>query len=496
LQDFSSANIEQLPALFLRLENLFLLDLDQAYIASGILLARCKQLKISAVMMARMYLIHSKMLWGKGQYHAAFYSVTQTLKKIRESSAFELKAEAYLWRGLCNLNLKRHVVSVEDFTYSVELALEYSQISIAIEAYVNISQIYYYAGQHEAAREILIIGYRLAVLLNDHKQITKSGIFLANNLNEAGEYTGALYLLHQIETSALLYGDMTWVVEAGKSIAISYAALGENELAELYFETMLAIALFNRAVWARSLTLVNYAEFLIKQQRHPEAIDCLIAAEQGINYFDYDYLQHQSTLLLVKAYKMTGEFEKALFEIKKYKNLSDVLFSNNVLSDLKGNGLNLSRLDRSRKKIIKTRQDFEHMLDLISPGESRSRYQQFQYRCANAPTDVRIIYMQFSGISAVKGQFLQKMSALLREFCLGESTWTKLPNLAYLIIPEHTFDAPEVIVAQLLEIINGFPWSWHALDAPLVDIQLISAEAAMDLLTPIQEGIEEIELFI
>lgn len=149
MQDFSSAHCEQLPALFLRLEQLFLLDLDQAYLASGILLARCKHLKVSAVVMARMYLIHSKMLWGKSQYHAAFYSITQTLKKIRESSAFESKAEAYLWRGLCNLNLKRHIVAVEDFTYSVELALEYSQISIAIEAYVNISQIYYYAGQHQ-----------------------------------------------------------------------------------------------------------------------------------------------------------------------------------------------------------------------------------------------------------------------------------------------------------------------------------------------------------
>lgn len=496
MQDFSSASSEQLPALFQRLEQLFLLNIDQAHLASGLLLARCKQLKISTAMMARMYLIHSKMLWGKGQYHAAFYSISQALKKIRESSALELKAEAYLWRGLCNLNLKRHVVAVEDFTHSVELALEFSQISIAIEAYVNISQIYYFAGQNDAAREILIIGYRLAVLLNDHKQITKSGIFLANNLNDIGEYENALYLLHQIEASALQYGDMTWVVEAGKSIAISYAALGKNDLAELYFESMLALAEFNHALWAKALTLVNYGSFLINQQRYVEAIECLLAAEEGVNYFDYGYLQHQSALLLVKAYKVTGEFKLALLEIKKYKALSEAILSNNILRNLKGRGLNLTRLDRSRKKIIKTRQDFEHMLDLISPGESSSRYLQFQHRCMNAPIDTQIIHLQFLNVAVIKGLFLQKISALLREFCLGESTWTKLSDLAYLIIPEPTSVAQESMLEQLIAIIQGFPWAWHGLTQPLFKVQLISTEAALHFLMPIEEGIEEIERFI
>ncbi|MGL6041244.1 MAG: tetratricopeptide repeat protein, partial [Deefgea sp.] len=496
MQEFSTVNIEQLPAMFQRLEGIFLLDIDQAYNASCVVLARCKQLKVSDSTMARMLLIHSKMLWGKGQYHAAFYSVAQTLKKIRESSSFELKSEAYLWRGLCNLSLKRHVVSVEDFTYSVELALEYSQISIAIEAYVNISQIYFFAGQLDAAREILMIGYRLAVLLNDHKQITKSGIFLANTLNDAGEYANALYLLRQIETSALQHGDMTWVVEVGKTIAISYVALGENELAELYFETMLAIANSNRALWAKSITLVSYGDFLIQQHRYAEGIDCLLGAQEGVNHFNYGYLQQKIAWLQSKAYKENGDFEKALIEIKKYKALSDVVFSNDMLSDLKGKGLNLSRLDRSRKKIYKTRQDFEQMLDLISPGESRARYQQFQYRCASASSEVAILHLQFAGISAVQGQFLQKVSALLREFCIGDSTWTKLPNLAYLLIPEQIGDSPQVMMDHLLEMMNGFPWSWHGLTAPIVDVKLVSPAQATQLLRPIKEGVVEIELLI
>jgi len=496
LQEFSSLSIEQLPAVFARLEALFLLDIEQAYIASSAVLARCKQLKVPDATMAKMLLIHSKMLWGKGQYHAAFYSVVLTLKKIRESSTFELKSEAFLWRGLCNLSLKRHVVAVEDFTYAVELALEYSQISIAIEAYVNISQIYFFAGQLDTAKEILIIGYRLAVLLNDHKQITKSGIFLANTLNDVGDYENALYLLRQIEASALQHGDMTWVVEVGKTIAISYVGLGRCELAELYFESMLAIADFNNALWAKAITLLSYGDFLIQQSRYAEGVNCLLKADEGVNHFDNGYLQQKIAHLKVRAYKADKDFKSALLEMKKYKSFSDAIFSSDLLSDLKGKGLNLSRLDRSRKKISKTRQDFEQMLDLISPGESRSRYQQFQYRCANASNDIPILHLQFSGISVVQGQFLQKISALLREFCLGDSTWTKLPNLAYLLILEDSSESTDALIRKLKEMIIGFPWAWHGLSAPQIEITEITSQQASELLQPIKKGGIEIELLI
>lgn len=496
MPEFSSASIEQLPAVFMRLEGLFLLDIEQAYRASAKVLARCKELKVPDTTMARILLIHTKMLWGKGQYHSAFYTLTQVLKKIRESSAFELKSEAYLWRGLCNLNLKRHVVAVEDFTYSVELALEYSQISIAIEAYVNISQIYFFAGQLDTAKEILIIGYRLAILLNDHKQITKSGIFLGNTLNDIGDYENALYLLRQAEVSALQHGDMTWVVEVGKAMAISYAALGKFEYAELYFESMLAIADFNNALWARAITLLNYSDFLIQQNRFEEGLDYLLEAEVGVNHFDNGYLQQKIAKLKVKAYKEKKDFQSALLELQNFKRLLDASFSSDLLSDLKGKSLNLSRLDRSRKKISKTRQDFEQMLDLISPGESRSRYQQFQYRCANASDEVIILHMQLFGVSVVQGQFLQKISALLREFCFGDSTWTKLANLSYLLILDVTETSIEVLITQLEEMVIGFPWAWHGLTPPRIVVKPISSLQATELLEPIQKGGMEIELLI
>nr|WP_314898951.1 hypothetical protein [uncultured Deefgea sp.] len=496
LQEFSSLSVEQLPAIFARLEGLFLLDIEQAHSASSLVLARCKQLKVSDATMAKILLIHSKMQWGKGQYHAAFYSVALTLRKIRDSSAFELKSEAYLWRGLCNLNLKRHVVAVEDFTYAVELALEYSQIGIAIEAYVNISQIYFFAGQLDAAKEILIIGYRLAVLLNDHKQITKSGIFLANTLNDVAGYENALYLLRQIEVSALQHGDMTWVVEVGKTMAISYVALGYFELAELYFKSMLAIAGFNNALWAKAITLLSYGDFLIQQGRYEEGLHCLLGAEDGVNYFDNSYLQQKISFLKVKTYKEKRDFKSALLEIKKYKQFSDTVFSSELLSDIKGKGLNLTRLDRSRKKISKTRQDFEQMLDLISPGESRSRYLQFQYRCANASDVSPILHLKFSGVSVVQGPFLQKISALLREFCLGDSTWTKLPNLAYLLILDASNESSNSLLSKLKALIIDFPWAWHGLTQPTIEVMVISVEQAAQLLQPIKKGGIEIELLI
>ena len=496
MQDFSSASNDQLPFFFQQLEELFLFDLDQAYVASCALLARCKQIEPSPLHLTKMHLLHSKMLWGKGQYHAALYAITQTLKIIQSHSLFELKAEAYLWRGQCNLNLKRHVIAVEDFTYAVELALEYSQISIAIESYVNISQIYYFAEQYDASKEILIIGYRLAVLLNDHKQITKSGIFLSNYLIESGDHASALYILNQIESSSLQYGDMTWVVEAGINIATAYAGINESELAEVYFESMLAISNFNHALWAKSLTLLKYGEFLIHQNRFEEAIDCLEVSVEGISQFDYGNVRQKSAKLLLCAYKHIGDFESALFEIKKYKQFSESLLSDHLLHGLKGNALNLSRLDRSRKKIITTRKNFEHMLDLISPGESRVRYQQFKLKCSSASTSVEVIHVQLLGLLYVTGLYLQKMNALLREFCLAESTWTKLPNFAYLIIPDQAYINSALALHQLEKVINGFPWRWHGLNPPEVKIQLIPLQSAMELLLPLEEGGQKNELLI
>ncbi|MCB5195620.1 hypothetical protein [Deefgea salmonis] len=496
MQDFSSASNDQLPFFFQQLEELFLFDIEQAYAASCALLARCKQMELSALQLTKMQLLHSKMLWGKGQYHAALYAITQILKKIQNHSLFELKAEAYLWRGQCNLNLKRHVIAVEDFTYAVELALEYSQISIAIESYVNISQIYYFAEQYDASKEILIIGYRLAVLLNDHKQITKSGIFLSNYLNESGDHASALYILNQIESSALQYGDMTWVVEAGVNIASAYAGMNETELAEVYFESMLAISNFNHALWAKSLTLLKYGEFLIYQNRFEEAIACLKIAVEGINQFDYGNVRQQSAKLLLNAYKHIGDFKSALCEIKKYKQFSESLLNNHLLHDLKGSALNLSRLDRSRKKIIKTRQNFEHMLDLISPGESRVRYQQFKLKCLSATCSIEIIHVQLLGLLYVTGLYLQKMNALLREYCLAESTWTKLPNFSYLIIPDQAYVNSAMALSQLVKIIDGFPWRWHGLNPPAVKIQLIPIQSAIELLSPLEEGGQKIELLI
>jgi hypothetical protein len=235
---------------------------------------------------------------------------------------------------------------------------------------------------------------------------------------------------------------------------------------------------------------------LIQQCRYAEGVHCLLGAEEGVNYFDYGYLQQKIAFLKVKAYKETGDFEHALFEIKKYKTYSDAVFSNDLLSDLKGKGLNLSRLDRSRKKISKTRQDFEQMLDLISPGESRSRYLQFQYRCANASSDVPILHLQFSGFSVVQGQFLQKISALLREFCVGDATWTKLPNLAYLLILEDLREPTENLIVHLKEMIIDFPWAWHGLSAPVIEVTQISSQQASQLLQPIKSGVVEIELLI
>ena len=496
MQDFSTASNDQLPIFFKQLEELFLFDIEQAYVASCSLLARCKQIEPSVLNLTKMHLLHSKMLWGKGQYHAALYAINQVLKKIQNYSLFELKAEAYLWRGQCNLNLKRHVIAVEDFTYAVELALEYSQIGIAIESYVNISQIYYFAGQFDASKEILIIGYRLAVLLNDHKQIAKSGIFLSNYLNESGDYASALYILNQIESSALQYGDMTWVVEAGINIASAYAGMNENELAEVYFESMLAISNFNRALWAKSLTLLKYGEFLIQQNRFEEAIFYLNIADEGINQFDYGNVRQQSAKLLFNAYKHIGDFKSALVEVKKYKHFSEALLSNHLLHDLKGNALNLSRLDRSRKKIIKTRQNFEHMLDLISPGESRVRYQQFKIKCLSATCSMQIIHIQLLGLLYVTGLYLQKMNALLREFCMAESTWTKLPNFAYLIIPDQAYANPDMALNQLIKIIDGFPWRWHGLSPPAVKIQLIPIQSAIEMLSPLEEGGQKVELLI
>ncbi|MBM5574901.1 hypothetical protein [Deefgea sp. CFH1-16] len=136
------------------------------------------------------------------------------------------------------------------------------------------------------------------------------------------------------------------------------------------------------------------------------------------------------------------------------------------------------------------------MLDLISPGESRVRYQQFKLKCFSASNSVKVIHVQLLGLLYVTGLYLQKMNALLREFCLAESTWTKLPNFAYLIIPDQAYVNSAAALNQLEKVIDGFPWRWHGLNPPVVKIQLISLQAAIELLLPLEDGGKKNELFI
>lgn len=479
--DISTAGVDDLPAACQLLEDQFLLDINVALASSQQLMARCRELH--APEMARPWLLHAKMLWGVGNYPQALLASNQALQCIRNENALHLLAEHYLQRGLIQMSLKRNGVAAEDYATAIEVALNRGQISVAIEAFISISQSYGMMGMNEDARRMLELGHRLALSINDHKQIGKSAIFLAGNLILRDNHREALRILRQSEPSLLRHGDMTWLVECGNYIGVCYLHLGEHELAGLYFESMFALARAMNALWSRAVTSINYGRYLLETGRPADALGILLDMQDGARQFDMGFLQRESLQLLCRSCRELGDYGQALTYLRQYETLMLTLLQHGMAQTAGGSPLHRPRLEHIRRKITQMMGEFEYMANLFAPGEVGVRSQQMRMRCLRAPPGTTLLHLTVRPDAQSPDLAEQRLHRILWRELGNDNLWLCLQAHAYLIYPVQQDATSLARLQETLETaLDCFPWRWHALEPPQPVLVRISRDAALQLL--------------
>ncbi|MBE9608106.1 hypothetical protein [Chitinilyticum piscinae] len=479
--DLRTVSADDLPAACQLLEDLFLQDINIALASSQQLMARCREL--DSIKRARPWLLHVKMLWGAGHYMQALQASTQLATIIRNEQAHDQLAEHHLLRGLIQMSLKHNGTAAEEYATAIELALNQGQISIAIEAFISISQSYGMLGLNNEARSMLEVANRLAFSINDHKQIGKSAIFLAGNLIQRGEHRHALRLLRQAEPSLLRHGDMTWLVEAGNYMGVCHQREGEMELAGVYFESMFALARAMNALWSRALTSINFAGYLLESGDPDHARQVLVDSQDAASHFDMGFLQRESLQLLVRACRQQGAYDAALDYLRQYENLMLTLMQQGLNEANGNNPLLQPRLEPLRRKITAMVEEFEYMAGLFAPAEIGMRGLQLRMRCLRADDASRLLLLRLGDEGRQPDLVDQRLHGILRQL-LGESgLWLHLRNSEYLLLPDTQDSASrERLEQELAKALQHYPWRWHGLAQPTYSLHALTRQQALEKL--------------
>ncbi|WP_348944062.1 hypothetical protein ABHF33_11280 [Chitinibacter sp. FCG-7] len=467
------------PELLGKIESCLLQDVDQALMLSSALQQRCKHLSLEPELKVHVYLNHAKVLWSSGNLRPALRLINRTIQLSNQLPLNHFRAEIYLTRGKINYNLKRYSAAIDDFALAADVAVDLLSVDVAIEAYLYIGSIYIVFGRHDQSYEVLNFGYKMAHAINSAKLISKSAIFLSGYLLDQHRYQDALRIMYQSEPSLLEYGDMTWLIECGKTMAVCYQHLGREEDADLYFNCMLAIAKGLNVKWAGALVAINYARFLLLKTQSAQAIEMLDSAEENLADFDDVYLAQQSAEYRVSAYKQQKDYQNALHGLKKLETIKLRWIQLNAsIREVNRYG-RFNDLQKVITLVDKTRQEFERLLGLIISRSSIGRESVLLEKCKNLPAAETIFLMKIDAQLMYRRLVENKVDSVFRELCMDGDLWVRTITGEYLV---YFADSPREHAALLTGTITDFPWSWHECENPKIEAHwLTPAEALLKL---------------
>ncbi|QLI80905.1 hypothetical protein HZU75_04840 [Chitinibacter fontanus] len=455
-------------------------DIDRAYQTSSALFERCNRLDLEPELVVRLYITQAKMAWGVGRFKSSLRLLNQALKKTNTFAISHNRAEIYLRRGVSHFSLKHYLRATEDLAQATELAIDALNVEVAIEAYLYIGVLYVIFGRHADADELLRLGFQLAHAIDNSRLISKSAIFLSGRLVEQVQYQAALDILYQSEAYLLEHGDMTWVVEAGKTAAVCYQHLGRIAEAELYFEAMLAISRQQNIRWATSVLAVHYAEYLLNQGQLSQVLQMLSLAEPGLQTFDDVALQQKSQFLRVEAFKQMHDFKLALAHFKQYEALKIRWIAGEISEQEIKKIARFNRLNLLAKNIKRTQKDFESLLGLVVFRSSVSRGRLLKERCEKLSSQHQLVFVEIDTKLIFRRIIEKKVSGILREFCLSGDLWVRVNVGKYLIFFNDGLTQNELLISELLNQFNNFPWAWHDCEPPRINFTYLSPQAAIE----------------
>jgi tetratricopeptide (TPR) repeat protein len=378
-----------------------------------------------------------------------------------------------LWLGLALNKAGNFPRAFKVWQKCLTLALEQSDLEVAIEVYLNLGVLYQKAGWLAECSVIMSSCFSMSEAINNKKLLAKSGIFLSELMIGSGDYQSALSVISRSELDVILYSDVTWIVQLCRNKAECYWKTGLLDAATENYQSGLILAKKFEMAWGFIYVSVSYAQFLIYCEKYDEAEAVL---EQVHPYFKLFPDEEQYVAWLKVQYqckKHQSNHRMALEYLKQYKQRVLV-----VRDDRDPDGLSFTFRRMIKNKFQQLQREFrkcERAIDLPGVRMSMRQLLRFKHSCEESLDSGRIIEVIVSPPD--KKPVMQRTAMVISDFCAKKDNWLNLSNGHYYIFPATNKKSLHDFSLALCRAIEMQPWEKINIAEVKVRSRILSADS-------------------
>lgn len=289
----------------------------------------------------------------KGDFAKAQFFYKQGLKIDQEIGDQEGIARSYINIGQIFTQQGNGVVAIEYFLKSLKLQEELDDKYGKGLCYVNIGEVYQNQGQSESALE----NYQKGLVMFDSIEYDFGSAVCYTNIGNVCKEMGDLEQAIQFQLKALKLrtelNDQTSIAHSLANLGSLYMAMSKFEQSEDHLKRSLAIRKESQEKPGMASSLTSLGLLSLKQDKATEA---LYYGHQSLNIAqEIGELNEvkEAAYLLWKAYKLNGQFSKALEMYELHINTKDSV-------------QNLSNQKEILKKEFRYEYDKQHLADSLA----------------------------------------------------------------------------------------------------------------------------------
>src|SRR5687768_14273893 len=198
----------------------------------------------------------------------------------------------------------------------------------------NVGRVFKELGQHNRALDHLQISQKMSRQINDREGEPYSLNEIGDVLLRQGKYDSALSTLssalkegRKLQLNGLLPKTMS-------SIAKTYMQKGEFDMAMKYYDTTYTLYSRNKDNYGIAEVELGRGVVYQKQQRYDDALASVTRSLNVAHKLNARILEIQCFSQLSSIWEMKGDFKKSLSYFKRFKELEDTLFSQDMQAKL------------------------------------------------------------------------------------------------------------------------------------------------------------------
>src|SRR5688572_6390976 len=198
----------------------------------------------------------------------------------------------------------------------------------------NVGRVFKELGQYSRALDHLQISQRMSQQIKDREGEPYSLDEIGDVLLRQGNYDSALTTLFKAlqESRKLQLNGL--LPKTLSSIAKTYMQKGDYETSLKYYDTTYTLYSKNKDNYGLAEIELGRGEVYQKQQRHDEALQSVNKSLSQAQKLNARILEIQCFSQLSSLWEMKGDFKKSLAYYKRFKQLEDTLFSQDMQAKL------------------------------------------------------------------------------------------------------------------------------------------------------------------